>query len=47
MILEAYHGVIMKNATEKLKKTCKNVTDYPNTEDGVARYLEKLFLKKK
>jgi 4-alpha-glucanotransferase len=47
MILEAGHGVIMKNATEKLKKTCKNVTDYPNTEDGVARYLEKLFLKKK
>jgi hydroxymethylpyrimidine pyrophosphatase-like HAD family hydrolase len=37
----------MKNAEKKLKKICQNVTDYPNTEDGVARYLEKLFLKKK
>ena len=47
MILESGYGVIMKNATEKLRSRAKYVTDYPNTEDGVARYLEKLFLKKK
>ena len=47
MILESGHGVIMKNAAEKLRSRAKYVTDYPNTEDGVARYLEKLFLGKK
>jgi Cof subfamily protein (haloacid dehalogenase superfamily) len=43
MILAAGIGVIMKNAREDLKREAPFVTDHTNAEDGVARYLEKLF----
>lgn len=45
--LESIHaagvGVIMKNAKEAYKALCKNVTEYTNDEDGVARFLENHF----
>ena len=46
MILAAGVGVIMKNAKDELKGQAPYVTDHTNTDDGVARYLEKIFFKK-
>ena len=32
-------GVAMKNATERIKGIANDITEFDNTEDGVAKYL--------
>lgn len=43
MIFESPWGVAMKNAVPELLDQCKDMTEYPNHEDGVAKYLIKRF----
>jgi HAD superfamily hydrolase (TIGR01484 family) len=43
MIDYATHGVVMKNGNPELKAIAKDMTDFTNDEDGLARYLEKTF----
>ena len=45
MILKAYHGVILINAKEELKKGIEHITEYDMDNDGVMRYLLSLNLK--
>lgn len=42
MIENCGHGVAMANAIPEVLAVAKNVTEFSNDEDGVARYLEKL-----
>jgi Cof subfamily protein (haloacid dehalogenase superfamily) len=44
MLQYAHHGVAMKNAQDRLKKTTKHITRLSNEEDGIVDYL-KQFLK--
>lgn len=43
MINEAGVGVLMKNASEEIKALVKNVSDYTNNEEGVAKFLVSYF----
>ena len=43
MINEAGVGIVMKNAKDDVKALCKNVSEYTNDEDGVARFLAAYF----
>lgn len=43
MIQSAGHGVAMQNAIPELKAVADDVTPYPNTENGLARYLQDYF----
>ena len=43
MIREAGLGVAMKNALPELKAVSKDITEYTHDEDGLVRYLIKMF----
>ena len=45
MLKYAHLGVAMKNAQDRLKVHADDITEYPNTENGLIRYIQK-FLKK-
>ncbi len=39
-------GIAMKNGLEELKENAYDITEYPNYQDGVARYINEKFIKK-
>lgn len=43
MIQFAGHGVAMQNAIPELKAVANDITAYPNTENGLAKYLQEYF----
>lgn len=45
VMTHCHNGIAMKNSSDFLLKIAKNVTDYTNNEDGVARYILDYILK--
>jgi Cof subfamily protein (haloacid dehalogenase superfamily) len=43
MLQYAGRGVAMKNAQDVLKQYADDITEFPNTEDGIVHYLENFF----
>ncbi|ASZ08926.1 HAD family phosphatase [Mesoplasma chauliocola] len=41
------YGVAMQNALEELKENAYDITDYPNYDDGVAKYINEKIINKK
>ncbi|ATZ21380.1 HAD-IIB family hydrolase [Mesoplasma tabanidae] len=46
LIAAVDYGIAMKNALDELKETAYDITEYPNYQDGVARYINDKIFKK-
>ncbi|MBE0700716.1 MAG: HAD family phosphatase [Acholeplasmataceae bacterium] len=43
MIRDAHLGIAMKNGMDDVKRVAKDITEFTNDEDGIAKYLVKFF----